>query len=135
VITFAQDSSKNPRIYNLLIYILFMAKIKRRRNYAIIILIIILAVLVLFSFLRAYIQYSNWKTQHNYFENPNPKIESWMTIKMISEQFNLTTTDILAEMKINNTPVNKHLTLELYCKQYHKDCTELIQRLNQHIRK
>lgn len=95
------------------------------------ILVIIFLLLLSFFFLfKAKVHYSTWKSYHNYFEQPNQQIESWMSIKTISNKFNISNSEIIKEMGTNNTKINPHMSLDVYCKQYHKDCADLIERLN-----
>lgn len=105
----------------------------QRKVVYIALIIVLIAFVFLFS-LRAYRQYHVWRSYHNYFNQPNPKIESWMTIKLISQKFNITEEEI-SESLDNQTRINCHISLNRFCKQYHQNCTEIVDRLNQIIGK
>lgn len=95
---------------------------------SIIIILIVIALAILFSF-RAYHNYFAWRSYHNYFNQSNPKIESWMTLNMISREFNISHADIIKELNITES-INPHLNLDRFCRQYHQNCSKIIDRLN-----
>ena len=87
--------------------------------------------LILFLAYHAFINYHSWKEHRNYFKNnTQPEIESWMTINMISNRFNITSGEILKEIGINKTQVNKHMTLDRICNEYKQNCIDVVNRLN-----
>lgn len=106
-----------------------MKKLQTRKLYIyIIIILIVLTIAVLYSF-RAYHNYSVWKSQKNYFNYPNPKIQPWMTIDMISKEFNIPHAEIIKELNITE-PINLNINLARFCRQYKRNCTILVDRLN-----
>ena len=107
-----------------------MAKSKKS-FYIYLIIIILLVSVIIFLSIRAYHHYSSFKTYNTYFHSSNIKIESWMSFKTISKNFNLTEAQIIQEAGVNLSSVNNHLNLDRFCKEYHKDCTDLTNRLNQ----
>ncbi len=103
-----------------------------------ILLVIIIIFLVLLSFLiiyRAYTNYSQWRNYHNYFSQENPQIQSWMNLNTISKRFNLTDEELNQALDINGTKVNKHISLDRFCKEYNKECSVIVENLNQLIKK
>jgi uncharacterized protein YneF (UPF0154 family) len=101
---------------------------KRANKIIYIILILILAILFFLVILQSYDNYLTWKTNHNYLKQQNPEIESWMTINMISKNFNISYEKIFSELNVNKT--NVHVSLDRFCKQYRRDCGEIINNLN-----
>jgi hypothetical protein len=99
-----------------------------------IIILLAIALVFLFSY-RAYVHYSDWKMYHNYFNQPNQKIESWMSIKMVSARFNVSVEDIFSAAGANPQKVNNHMALDRFCIEYNQNCTKLIERLNNLTRK
>ncbi len=107
---------------------------KGRDRYILLAVILVALAFVIFFSWRTYSNYVLWKNQHNYFKKPGQEIESWMTLKMISERFNISHTQLLEEMGVNKT-LNPHITLDVFCKQYKQNCTSLLERLNARIAK
>jgi len=106
-----------------------MKKTKKRSVYtAVVIILLIIALVFLFSY-KAYVHYSTWNQHHNYFKNPNQRIESWMSIRMISNGFNIPMNDIFSIMGVDSS-INKNTAIDRYCKEYNQNCTELVERLN-----
>jgi len=104
-------------------------KSRKKSFYTYLIIILIIAFLAfLFSF-RAYYHYSVWKSQHDYFNNPNTKIQAWMTVDMVSRGFNIPRAEIIKELNVTE-PLNPHMNLDRFCTQYNKNCTILLDRLN-----
>jgi len=95
---------------------------------AIVIILLIVALVFLFSY-RAYVHYSTWNKHHNYFKNPNQKIESWMSLRMISKGFSISIDEIFGVMGVNAS-INRNTALDRFCKEYRENCTELVERLN-----
>ena len=97
-------------------------RIKKISLYFVILIGIILLVWILAH--HAFTNYHSFRGHQDYFKNnTSPQIESWMTINMISNRFNLTNADILKEIGANKTQINKHMTLDRFCKQYKQNCT------------
>jgi hypothetical protein len=108
--------------------------IKKIILYLIILIGIILLIWVLTH--SAFVNYHSWKEHHSYFKNnTSPNIESWMTFKIISSRFNLINEDILKEIGANKTQINKHMTLDRFCKVYKQNCTEIVKKLNMIVKK
>lgn len=95
-----------------------------------IIIIIFLALLFILFSVRSYQHYSAWKEHRNYSKNLPEKIEPWMNFKTISIDFNIQEKEILNISGVNATSLNQGMNLELFCKQYKKNCTELVNTLN-----
>ena len=70
-----------------------------------IVIIILLCLILLFSF-EAYKHFSSWEQDHRYLNQESPKIESWMTIGIISQRFSLDTETIVDAIGINVPKVN-----------------------------
>lgn len=93
--------------------------------------ILFFVLLILFLAYHTFINYHSWREHRNYFKNnPQPKIESWMTINMISNRFNITSVEILKEIGINKTQVNRHMALDRLCSEYKQNCIDVVNRLN-----
>jgi len=106
-----------------------MNKSRKETVYILIIAILIVIILaVLFSF-RAYYNYSVWESRHNYFNQQNPRIESWMTLEMISSRFNIPFEEIIRELNATEH-LNPRVNLDRFCSQYKQDCAIIIERLN-----
>jgi hypothetical protein len=103
---------------------------KNKNLYALIIIFLIITAFIFFFLIRGYMNYAEWKDHRDYFKQSNTQIESWMSINLISTKFNLTTSQIYQEIGVNGTQINKHLTLDLFCKKYQKDCQVIINNLN-----
>ena len=107
----------------------------KKQNPTYIYLVVILIILaLLFSLLfRAQENYLVYREHKTYFSQPNPKIQDWMSIKIISTNFNLSAQEIFKEMGISETKTNIHISLSRLCKEYHEDCPLLIEKLNDSI--
>lgn len=106
-------------------------KKKLRKKEFYFVLAMILAVFVFFLLFRAYQHYSAWKAYHDYFNQPNPKIESWMSFDTISKRFQISEREILNELNVSERQINPRMTLDRFCRRYHQNCTELVKRLNE----
>jgi hypothetical protein len=111
-----------------------MVRLKKKIDYAYIAFILVLIALILLFSFRVYHSYSSWRSYHNYLNQPNPQIEPWMNVRMISARFNITTGGIFKEMN-NKTSINPHISLDRFCTQYNQNCTDLVERLNLAIKK
>jgi len=101
--------------------------------YAIVILIL-LAILLSILF-KAHENYSIYEEQKGYFNQPNPEIQDWMSIKIISDNFNLSSQEIFKELNLNETKINSHVSLYRLCRETHQDCVILVEKLNNIARK
>jgi len=106
-----------------------MKKNRKKNVYTILVVILLIIFLVFLLSYRAYVHYSVWKSHHNYFKNPNQKIESWMSPRMISRGFNIPMSEIFGVMRVNAS-MNRNTALDRFCKEYRENCTELVERLN-----
>ena len=106
-----------------------MKKIKKRSVYTTLVVIFLIIALVFLLSYRAYAHYFIWNKYHNYFKNPNQKIEAWMSIRMISNEFSIPIDEIFTIMGVDSS-INKNTAIDRYCKEYHQNCTELVERLN-----
>lgn len=107
-----------------------MKKYENRDKTILVILILVIAALIFLFLFRAYNHYSAWRGNHTYFDRPDWKIESWMTLRTISTRFNITDSELFREVGVNEIKINPHITLDLFCKEYHQNCTDLVERLN-----
>ena len=95
--------------------------------YAVVLVLILL--ILLFSF-RTYNHYTALKSHRGYFKQPNPEIQSWMTVRSVVRHFNISENAIYQEFKLNATLSNNRLTIESLCKKNKLNCTEAIIRIN-----
>lgn len=106
---------------------------KQNTNYVYVVVILIL-IAILFSILfRAYGNYSAYKEHKTYFNQPNPQIQGWMSIKTIFNNFNLSSQEIFKETGVNETKINIHMSLNRFCREYRQNCTLLIEKLNNRV--
>lgn len=103
---------------------------KRVVTHIIIGLLAILVVLMAAYIVQSYIHYSIWRTQRNYLKEPNAKIESWMTFQMVERQFGLDKGAIYGTINATSLRLNHHMTIDTFCKQYARNCTEVLDQLN-----
>jgi len=101
---------------------------KKRQRIIYIILIVLLLISIFFFALRTYEHYSAWKEYRTYFKNPDARIESWMNIKTISEKFNISYDQIFTTIGADKQ-VNIHMSLDIFCKVYNKNCPGLVEAL------
>lgn len=94
-----------------------------------ILIIIILILLIVFIAARTYENYSLWQQRHNYFSQQGITIKSWMTLKEISHNFNLTYSQIYSAIG-NTSSINNHISLDRYCIVYNKNCNQILTDLN-----
>jgi len=109
-----------------------MRRIKKNQVFYIIFAVVILALVLLvffFSF-RAYKHYTALKSHENYFKQPNPEIEPWMTTHLIIRKFNISEEALFKELKVNDTRANQRQTIYNICKKNHLNCTEVVSELN-----
>lgn len=111
-----------------------MKPIKSETLYTVIIILLVIIAFMLFFFIKGYMDYAQWKSYRDYFKQPNPQIQSWMSVSLISTKFNLTKSQIYNDMGVNGSQINNHITLDLYCQQYHKDCSSILEKLNSDIK-
>ena len=101
-----------------------------KNNFFYVSLITALVLLIfLFSF-RAYMHYTVLKSHREYFRQPNPEIQSWMTIHSVARHFNISESALFQEMNVSATMSNRRLTIEGICKKNNLDCNEMLIRLN-----
>jgi uncharacterized membrane protein len=104
---------------------------KSKKDLYLLLVIILLAIaLTIFTSYRAYAHYSTWEKYHSYFNQPNQKIESWMSINTISTRFNISINDIFSSIGTNTSKLNNHMALDRLCKEYKQNCTDLVEKLN-----
>jgi len=108
---------------------------KQNPNYIYVVVILILFAILFSTLFRAYENYSVYKEHKTYFNQPNPEVQDWMSIKIISTNFNLSSQEVFKEMNINETKTNPHVSLDRLCKEYHQNCNLLIEKLNNRIRR
>ncbi len=94
-----------------------------------ILIIIILIFLIFLIAARTYENYSLWQQRHYYFRQNGITIQSWMTLKEIEHNFNLTYSQIYSAIG-NTTAINYHISLDRYCIFYNKNCAQIISELN-----
>jgi len=102
--------------------------------------IIIFVFIILFA-LRAHSHYVELKSHRDYFKQPNPPIQEWMTIHSVVRYYNLSESKIYSEMNISpdtlnmelgidNSTIIDRLTIETICAKKHLDCNSVVDRLN-----
>ncbi len=95
----------------------------------IMLIIIILLVSSVLLIIKSYKNYNAWKEHRNYLKQ-NPEIQPWMSIKLISKEFNLSEQEIFQRININESKINSHISLNNLCKKYNKNCAELIAEIS-----
>lgn len=103
---------------------------KKRDIYLVLIALIFLAFFTGFFIAKSYGHYSLWKEYRNYFKEPNPQIESWMSLRTIEKRFNIVHEELYKTIGANSGSVNSHISLDVLCKEADKNCTEIIIKLN-----
>lgn len=96
-------------------------------------IIIILIFLIILFAIRTYENYSVWQQRQSYFHQHSITIQSWMTLREISHNFNLTYPKIYSTIG-NTTVINSHLSLNRFCIVYNKNCNQLVAELNNLIK-
>ena len=110
--------------------------VQRQKNTYLYILVILILLAIIFSALfRAQEDYEEYKNIKAYFNQPNPPIQDWMNIKLISNNFNLSHQEIFDEMNVDGTKINPHISLNRFCKESHQNCTLLVEKLNNRTRR
>jgi hypothetical protein len=109
-----------------------MAKTKKKVNTNIwyIAIIIILVFIILLLSLRLYNQYETLKSHRQYFRQPSPRIESWMTIQSVKHFFNFTDDELGEALNISSTIKENKLTISEVCLQKHLNCTVVVDELS-----
>ena len=102
----------------------------RKQNYVYIVVILILFALLFSTLFRAYENYSIYREHKVYIQQPDSKIQDWMSIKTISTNFNLSSQEIFNEMGVNKTKMNIHISLSRFCKETHQNCAPILEKLN-----
>jgi hypothetical protein len=92
--------------------------------------ILLLIVLAVIFFLRGYHNYYLWKEYNDYFKQPNPQVEPWMSVKTVSEKFSINEEYIFMILNVSEKNVNSHITLDRFCKLQSKNCTKIVNQLN-----
>ena len=129
---FMKKHSRN-KVYNLQRIFIMMDE-KQKPNYIYIVVILILLALLFSVLFKALGNYSVYKERKIYFSQSDPRIQDWMSIKIISTNFNLSSQDIINEMNVNGRKINPHISLKRFCKEYERNCILLIERLNNRTR-
>jgi flagellar basal body-associated protein FliL len=97
--------------------------------YAAIVIIIILLLLMSIALFRAYRNFSVFEEHRNYFNSEEAKIEPWMNIHAITFNFNITQEQVVSYFNVSER-INPEASLNRLCKQYNKNCTEIVADLN-----
>jgi len=95
-----------------------------------IVLILVLILFIILFLIRVHQHYSIFKNHEKYFEQANPKIESWMTVNVLIKYFNISTDSLTKELKIKNNFQYQRLTIDRICRKNHLNCTEVVNNFN-----
>lgn len=98
------------------------------------ILIVLFIVLIIVS-IQTYRNYTILKNHREYFNQPNPQIQDWMTINTLKEFYNISNDEMCMNLKINDTLSNNKMTIKKICQKNKLNCTEVMAELNSCIRK
>ncbi|MGA2130222.1 MAG: hypothetical protein ABSG05_01220 [Candidatus Pacearchaeota archaeon] len=112
-----------------------MPRKNKKKKHILIYIILIIALIISILLLAAstYRSYSAWQQRHNYFSQQNITIQSWMTLKEINHNFNLTYNQIYSAIG-NTSSINNHISLNRYCIVYNKNCNQILMELNNLIK-
>jgi hypothetical protein len=94
------------------------------------VLILILVFFIILFLIRIHQHYTMFRNHEKYFKQPNPQIESWMTVDTLIRYFHISPDYLAKELKVNNTFLNQRLTIDSICKKNHLNCTEVVSNLN-----
>ncbi len=89
-----------------------------------------LLVLALIFLGKAYIHYEEFKSHREYFKQPNPKIQPWMTIPTIVRYFNISESEIQQKLNITAATTERGMSMGDICIKKNINCTEIIKTLN-----
>ena len=115
---------------------------KMRWQFVVLILtgIIIFALIIFFS-IRIHNHYNELQSHKNYFRQSNASIQDWMNIHSVVRHYNLTESEIYAELNvtpgafieelgIDNSTLVDRMTIQAICVKKHLDCKTVVDRLN-----
>jgi len=115
-------------------------KIKWQVSVLILVGIIIFALMIFFA-VRAYYHYTELEDHRNYFRQSDALIQDWMTVRSVVRHYNLTESEIYAELNvspgtfvielgIDNSTLVDRMTIQTICAKKHLDCNAVVNRLN-----
>ena len=102
----------------------------KKHFYAAIAVIIILLVFIGLSAFLSYRNFSIFEKHKRYLNRDEAQVETWMNIKIITENFNITKQQIVGYFNISEFDIRSEASLNRLCKQYKKNCTQIVEELN-----
>jgi hypothetical protein len=92
--------------------------------------ILVFLLLILFFALQTLAHYNSFRGHQKYFNQPNPMIESWMTVHGAALKFNVSESLMFKELNVTDAITNQRLTIGDICKEKNLNCTEVLDKLN-----
>lgn len=98
-------------------------------------LVVCVAIVVVFSFYRAYVDYHSFRGHQNYIRNAsNLSIQDWMTPHTVLRHFNVSEDYLLNQLNITNSSSDLRSPISKICVAKKIDCGALIVRLNEMVK-
>jgi hypothetical protein len=91
----------------------------------------LLILFIAFAIFIAQRDFSLFEKQRSNSVSSENKIESWMNIDFITKEFNISKETIIEALNLSNEKINPEASLYRLCNQYKKNCTQIINELNE----
>lgn len=83
----------------------------------------------MFQIVRMNNQYSVWKGNYDFISDENRTIESWMSVNLIHNQFDVRYDLIFNVMNLTDNDSNRRIVLKKYCLDFDVNCDLMIDRI------
>jgi hypothetical protein len=114
---------------------IFNIKLEKEEIIIYSLILIVLTTLIAVLIIHAFTNYLEFKENKNYFiNNPNPKIDTWMTPDTILRHFNITEEDLFKELNIKEGESTLRTPLYKICIKQEINCFDLVEKLNNLIK-
>jgi len=94
------------------------------------VVIIVLILLICFFGLRSYEKYRIMEEHKNYLEGSDVKIECWMPVAVVLDNFDIPEEVLFRELNITGGFSDRKLKIEKICEKKGLDCKMIVDNLN-----
>ena len=101
---------------------------KKSEKIALAMLIAVLIVTFFVLTIEANNQYTIFQERRHQVKQPE-KIELWMSFSQVSKILEIPPENLFLRLNLTEK-INSHINLDLYCKQYHQNCSALVEKIN-----